>query len=93
MAKSVVHVALAFVEWINEHDVDGLVALITEEDCFVDNLAQVVRGREQMKTGWRAYVGWFPDYCVRVDSVNGELLVKNHWEIPAAWKAVTPARV
>ena len=111
MAKSVVDVALAFVERINEHDVDGLVALMTEDHCFVDGLAQVVRGREQMKMGWRAYFGWFPDYCVRVEdilstgnvvglfgtaqgtyAVNGELLPRNHWEIPAAWKAVVLKR-
>jgi ketosteroid isomerase-like protein len=46
MEKAVVDAALAFVERINDHDVDGLVALMTEDHCFVDGLGQVVRGRE-----------------------------------------------
>ena len=107
MKKSALDVALAFVDMINRHDVDGLVAMLTEDHCFVDGLGQVVRGREQVKKGWVAYFGWFPDYSIQVDdilskgnvvglfgtaqgtySVNGELLPRNHWEVPAAWKAV-----
>jgi len=106
MQKTALDVVLGFVEAINRHDVDGLVALMTEDHCFIDGLRQTVRGRERMEKGWVGYFGWFPDYCVRVDeilskgnrvglfgtaqgtySVNGELLPKNHWEIPAAWKA------
>lgn len=107
MQKTALDVARAFVDRINCHDVEGLVALMTEDHCFVDGLGQVVRGREQMKKGWVGYFDWFPDYSVKVDeilskgkvvgffgtaqgtySVDGELLPKNHWEIPAAWKAV-----
>ena len=107
MPKSTVDVALAFVDRINHHDVDGLVSLMTKDHCFVDGLGQTVRGRERMKTGWAGYFGWFPDYSIKVDdilskgnmvglfgtaqgtySVNGELLPRNHWEIPAAWKAL-----
>jgi ketosteroid isomerase-like protein len=106
-AKTALDVALAFVERINHHDVAGLVALMSEDHCFVDGLGQVVRGRERMEKGWLAYFGWFPDYSIKVDdtlskgsvvglfgsaqgtySVNGKLLPENHWEIPAAWKAV-----
>ncbi|HXY49834.1 MAG TPA: nuclear transport factor 2 family protein [Terriglobales bacterium] len=107
MPKPAIDVALAFVQQINCHDVKGLAALMTGDHCFVDDLGQVVRGRERMEKGWAGYFGWFPDYSVKVDdilskgnvvglfgtahgtySVNGELLPKNHWEIPAAWKAV-----
>ena len=107
MQKTALDVVLGFVEAINRHDVDGLVALMSADHSFVDGLGQTVRGRERMEKGWVGYFGWFPDYCVRVDeilskgntvglfgtaqgtySVDGELLPKNHWEIPAAWKAV-----
>jgi ketosteroid isomerase-like protein len=107
MQKTALDIVLGFVEAINRHDVKGLVALMTEDHCFVDGLGEVVRGRERMEKGWVGYFGWFPDYCVRVDeilsngnmvglfgtaqgtySVNGKLLPENHWEIPAAWKAV-----
>ena len=60
MAKTALDVALEFVERINRHDAEELVALITEDHCFVDGLGQVVRGRERMERGWLAYFGWFP---------------------------------
>jgi len=107
MAMTALNVALEVVERINRHDVEGLVALMTEDHCFVDGLGQVVRGRKRMEAGWVGYLGWFPDYSVKVDdilskgsvvglfgtaqgtySVNGKLVSKNHWEIPAAWRAV-----
>ena len=67
MKKSALDVALAFVDMINRHDVDGLVAMLAEDHCFVDGLGQVVRGREQVKKGWVAYFGWFPDYSIKLD--------------------------
>jgi len=66
MAKTAVGVALAFVDRINRHDVEGLVALMSEDHCFVDGLGQVVRGRERMEKGWLAYFGWFPDYSIKL---------------------------
>lgn len=107
MEKSVLDVALAFVDRINCHDVAGLVALMTEDHRFVDGLGQEVQGPEQMEQGWRGYFAWFPDYSIRVDNAlsdgnvvallgaaQGTYATKrnapsgNHWEIPAAWKAV-----
>jgi ketosteroid isomerase-like protein len=107
MEKSVLDVALAFVNRINCHDVAGLVALMTEDHRFVDGLGQEVQGREQMEQEWRGYFAWFPDYSIRVDNAlsNGNVVallgaaqgtyatnrnapLGNHWEIPAAWKAV-----
>jgi ketosteroid isomerase-like protein len=69
MEKTALDVALAFVDRINSHDVEGLVALMTEDHCFVDGLGQTVRGRERMKTGWSGYLDWFPDYAVKVDDI------------------------
>jgi ketosteroid isomerase-like protein len=69
VAKTAVDVALAFVERINSHDVEGLVALMTEDHYFVDGLGQTVRGRERMKNGWVGYFGWFPDYSVNVNDI------------------------
>lgn len=69
MQKTALDVVLGFVKAINRHDVDGLVALMTEDHCFVDGLGQTVRGRERMEKGWVGYFGSFPDYCVRVDEI------------------------
>jgi len=73
MEKAVVGVALGFVDRINHHDPDGLVALMTEDHCFVDGLGQVVCGRERMAIGWVSYFGWFPDYCIKVDVSKGSV--------------------
>ena len=69
MRKSAIDVALVFVDRINCHDVGGLVALMTEDHCFVDGLGQVVRGRERMETGWVGYFGWFPDYSIKINDI------------------------
>lgn len=74
--ESSADVALAFVAKINAHDVDGLVALLTPDHLFVDALGNSFRGAEQMRQGWKAYFGWFPDYAIEVTDEfdRGELV-------------------
>ena len=55
---------LSFLERINQHEVEGLVALLTEDHLFVDALGARVRGREAMRTAWASYFHFFPDYIV-----------------------------
>jgi ketosteroid isomerase-like protein len=100
-------VVLAFMERINAGDVDGIVALLTDDHVFVDGLGNRVVGKEKMRGGWKYYFSMFPDYRVSHEEVfadrdvvavfgsaTGTLAVKgalpkeNHWEAPAAWKAV-----
>ena len=59
-------VAMAFVTRINEHDVDGLVALMTPDHLFVDALDNTFRGADQMRQGWKGYFAMFPDYAIEV---------------------------
>src|SRR3984957_8102267 len=59
-------VAMAFVTKINEHDVDGLVALMTSDHVFVDALNATFRGADQMRQGWKSYFAMFPDYAIEV---------------------------
>jgi ketosteroid isomerase-like protein len=64
-------VAMAFVTKINEHDVDGLVALMTPDHVFVDALDNTFRGADQMRRGWKGYFAMFPDYAIEViDELN-----------------------
>jgi ketosteroid isomerase-like protein len=100
-------VVLAFMDRINAADVDGIVALMTDDHVFVDGLGNRVAGKEKMRGGWNYYFSMFPDYRVSHEeilsehdlvavfgSASGTLAVKgalpkaNHWEAPAAWKAV-----
>jgi ketosteroid isomerase-like protein len=55
---------LAFIDAINQHDVDQLIGLTTEDHAFIDALGNSLRGREKIRAGWRAYFAMCPDYRV-----------------------------
>lgn len=57
---------ISFVEKINEHDVDGLVELMSEDHTFIDSMGTVVRGKKEMKNAWKGYFKWFPDYEITI---------------------------
>ena len=94
---------LAFIDAINAHDVARLAGLMTDGHRFIDAHGNEISGREQMRTGWRGYFEWFPDYRIEVaelferdDTIvlvgfAGGSLRGNKtksWRLPAAWKAV-----
>jgi ketosteroid isomerase-like protein len=59
-------VARRFVERINAHDVEGLIALMTADHTFVDSLGDRST-RPAIEKGWRQYFGMVPDYWIRID--------------------------
>lgn len=61
-----VRTALKFVNEINRHDLDSLVAMLSDDHLFVDGLGQEYRGREKLRESWRTYFEWFPDYHLGV---------------------------
>lgn len=61
---SAIEVFEEFVEAINQHDVDHLCRLMTEDHRFVDSLGVEFRGREVMRQGWAAYFSMVPDYAI-----------------------------
>ena len=100
-------ILLSFIERINDHDVEGLAALMTDDHMFIDSLGRAVRGRLEMRRAWQSYFLLFPDYCIVLEEIfersavfavlgkasgtycpAGEMLAENHWDIPAAWRAV-----
>ena len=64
-----IETVLRFIEQINEHDVDELAAMMTEDHVFIDSLGQAVRGREKMRTAWRGYYAFCPDYRVSHEEI------------------------
>lgn len=62
-------VAAAFVARINEHDLDGLTDLMTDDHVFIDALGNRLAGRDAMRAGWKEYFSIVPDYWIRVDTV------------------------
>jgi ketosteroid isomerase-like protein len=71
-----VETVLEFLERINQRDADKLAELMTEDHVFIDSLGHSVRGREQMRTGWRSYYAFCPDYWVSHEEIfqNGNMV-------------------
>ncbi len=64
-----VDVVLRFLDAINRHDADQLAALMTADHVFIDSLSHAVRGRDNMRLGWRGYFAFCPDYWVAHDEI------------------------
>jgi ketosteroid isomerase-like protein len=58
-----------FVKAINEHDVDRIYSLMTDDHKFIDAHGNEVIGKEKMKAGWTGYFQWFPDYKIEITDV------------------------
>jgi ketosteroid isomerase-like protein len=93
----------AFIDRINDHHVEGLGALMSDDPIFIDAHGNEVRGKEKIIAGWRGYFEWFPDYYIEVTDVfedgdncalfgfaGGSFKGKQSesWRLPAAWKAI-----
>jgi ketosteroid isomerase-like protein len=100
-------VAKEFVAAINQHDVEAICQLMTEDHTFIDSGGDIYKGIDKMRQGWIGYYKMFPDYTIDISEVfssgetvvllgrgsgtytpDGDLKPDNHWQIPAAWKAV-----
>lgn len=55
-----------FVNAINEHDIDTLCSLMTEDHRFIDSHGNEAFGKEQMRAGWSGYFQLFPDYTIEI---------------------------
>lgn len=64
-----IELVLKFLEKINQHDVDGLVSLMSEQHVLVDSLGNRLQGREKLKAGWQAYFRMCPDYSVSHEAI------------------------
>lgn len=65
-----------FVNAINEHNVDKICLLMTEDHKFIDSQGNVAQGKEQMKKGWIGYFQLFPDYKIEITEIflNGNTI-------------------
>ena len=60
---------LAFLERINAHDVDGIVALLADDYTFVNSSGDRFQGRQFMRDTWEAQFRQHPDFRIRVQRV------------------------
>lgn len=66
----------AFVDAVNAHNMGAMPALMTDDHRFVDALGAEVRGREEMRKAWVAYLLMVPDYTITVQDMveHGDLV-------------------
>ena len=62
----VLKTVISFVEKINEHDVEGMAELMSDDHVFTDSMGIIVKGKKEMKNAWESYFSWFPDYKITV---------------------------
>src|ERR1700684_4126079 len=58
-----------FVNAINEHNVDKIYSLMTEDHKFIDAHGNEVTGKDKMRAGWAGYFQWFPDYKIEITDI------------------------
>jgi ketosteroid isomerase-like protein len=65
-----------FVKAINDHDVDQILYLMTDDHVFIDGQDMKHVGKEGMKEGWEGYYKLFPDYRIEISDVieNDQLI-------------------
>jgi ketosteroid isomerase-like protein len=63
-----------FANSINEHNVDKMCLLMTDDHKFIDSQGNKVIGKEKMRAGWIGYFQFFPDYKIEITEifVNGD---------------------
>jgi len=74
--KTTVDAVLEFLDCINQHDADRLAECMSSDHVFIDSLGQSVKGRENMRSGWRGYFAFCPDYWVSHEEIlpSGQLV-------------------
>ncbi len=64
-----VDVINAFVDKINQRDVDGLCDLMSDDHIFIDAMDTRKQGKEKMREGWKGYYSMVPDYWIKVEKM------------------------
>jgi ketosteroid isomerase-like protein len=70
-----------FNEHINNRDLDGLAAVMTDDHTFIDSAGCAIRGKLKCLEAWRGFFTSFPDYRNVFDSLaveNNKVVVLGH---------------
>lgn len=68
--KSNKDIAIRFVKAINDHDVNAIVNLMSEDHTFVDAQNNKAVGKKEMREGWKGYFELFPDYKLEISDIT-----------------------
>lgn len=69
-------IVLTFVKAINDHDVNKIFDLMSDDHVFIDGYGNKQEGRNGMKESWQNYYLMFPDYGVEItDSIESDSVI------------------
>lgn len=63
-------IAIRFVKAINDHEVDEIINLMSEDHIFIDAVNNKSVGKKGMKKGWEGYYELFPDYQIEISDIT-----------------------
>ncbi len=99
-------VALKFVNEINRHDLESVLALLTDDHLMIDAEGSEVRGRDRLRSVWAECFRSFPDYHLGVKewfqngrvvgmfgTASGTFAVGEHLPAENRWRAHAAWRV
>jgi ketosteroid isomerase-like protein len=66
MDKQIFH---NFVSAINEHNVEKICSLMTDDHQFIDSHGSAALGKDTMRAGWTGYFQLFPDYTIEITDI------------------------
>ena len=60
---------IQFIDAINNHDLEAMLELMSVDHKFVNAPGTEITGRENVKTAWKNYFNYFPDYTIEIDKL------------------------
>lgn len=69
MPTTMKQTVLAFIDCINRHDVEGIIAMLAEDYHFVNSAGDKFAGRDFMRETWQSQFAQHPDFNLRVQRV------------------------
>lgn len=63
------HTVLAFIDRINDHDVEGIVDLLDDDYHFVNSAGDKFAGHDFMRQTWQSQFNLHPDFRIRVQRI------------------------
>jgi hypothetical protein len=83
-------VVIRFVKAINDHDVDEIANLMSEDHIFIDATDHKTIGKNVMKEGWKGYFELFPDYKIKISDISeNESVIGLFGYVNATYKNLT----
>ena len=83
-------IVIRFVKAINDHDVNEIVNLMSEDHTFIDAMDNKSVGKNGMKEGWDRYYELFPDYLIEIsDITENESVIGLYGYVNATHKNLT----